>query len=483
MGGRFAPINLEDLGKIDEAVREVLQDIGMSEAPGFVVDAITKRGGKLRDNGRLTYSGPLIDDALAGFRRDFVLHGQIAGHDLLMSDRHVHVGTGGAAPQIVDLETGQYRESRLQDLYDAARLVDTLDHVHFFSRSMVARDMENEDLLDINTAYASLAGTTKHVMTSATFARNVQPIADMCFAIAGSQEAFVERPFLSLNINHVVSPLRFAEDACGVMAEAARLGIPMHANTFGQLGASTPVTIAGSVMQTTAETLAGMIFAWVMNPDARVTFGARPMITDLRTGAMTGGSGEQAVLMAAAMQMANFYNLPNTCIAGATDSKIADAQSGYEKCLSVTLAAQAGSNMITQACGMQASLLACAFESYVIDNDMLGGIMRSIGPVEVSDETMSAATVAQIVQGDGHYLGHKDTLQRMETDFLYPDLADRRTPAEWEGDGSLDIRNRARDTARSILKDHFPTHIPDSVDASLRANFDIRLPRTVMGRS
>lgn len=482
-GGLYAPIAGQDLEKIDAAVRDVLETIGMSESPSIVVDAITARGGTLTDDGRLTFPRSLIDEALAGFQRDFVLHGQAPGHEMQLSGKRVHVGSGGAAPSIVDLETGRYRESALRDLYDAARMVDALENIHFFSRSLVARDMENELLLDVNTAYASLSGTVKHVLTAATSPEHVQPIAEMCFAIAGSREAFVERPFLSLNINHVVSPLRFAEDACGVMAEAARLGIPMHANTFGQLGASTPVTIAGSVMQTTAETLAGMIFAWVVNPRAKVTFGARPMITDLRTGAMTGGSGEQAVLMAAAMQMAHYYDLPNTCIAGATDSKIADAQSGYEKCLSVTLAAQAGANIITQACGMQASLLGCAFESYVIDNDMLGGILRSISPVEVSDDTLSTAIISDIVRGDGHYLGHSDTLQRMETDFLYPRIADRRSFAEWEADGSRDMRDRARDTARTILGQHFPTHIDEETDAALRAGHDIRLPRDMMRKA
>lgn len=479
-GGRYAPFDEGDLRKIDRGVRDVLENIGMSESPPFVVEAITKRGGRLTNDGRLTFSRGLIEEALAGFQRDFTLHGQVPGHALHLSGTKVHVGSGGAAPSIVDLETGRYRDSTLKDLYDAARMVDALENIHFFSRSLVARDMTTEWLLDVNTAYASLTGTVKHVLTAATLPGHVQAIADMCFAIAGSREAFLERPFLSLNINHVVSPLRFAEDACGVMAEAARLGIPMHANTFGQLGASTPVTIAGSVMQTTAETLAGMIFAWVVNPEAKVTFGPRPMITDLRTGAMTGGSGEQAVLMAAAMQMARYYNLPNTCIAGATDSKIADAQSGYEKCLSVTLAAQAGANMITQAGGMQASLVGCALESYVIDNDMLGGILRSISPLEVSDETLSTATISDIVRGDGHYLGHAETLQRMESDFLYPRIADRRSPDEWEADGSRDMRERARETARTILGRHFPAHISTATDAALRADFDIRLPSDSM---
>ena len=217
---------------------------------------------------------------------------------------------------------------------------------------MVARDMPDDTLLDLNTAYASLSGTQKHVLTSASSAESVRDIAALCYEIAGSKEAFRDRPFLSLSINHAVPPLRFSDDACDVLLAAAEQGIPCHVNTFGQLGASSPVTIAGCVAQTISETLAGLVVAWLANPDGVVIFGPRPIITDLRTGGMAGGCGEQAMLTATSVRVAQYSDLPNSTIAGATDSKAVDAQSGFEKCISVSLAAQTGANMITQSCGM-----------------------------------------------------------------------------------------------------------------------------------
>lgn len=482
-GGRYTPLNSADVTRIDQVVRNILQQIGLSEAPDIVVETITAAGGKLDADGRLTYPPNLIDDALQGLSRNFTLHGQTPGHELLMSGKRVHVGSGGAAPRVLDLDSGNYRDSTLVDLYDAARLVDHLDNIHFFSRSLVARDMPDLHALDINTAYASLSGTSKHVCTSASLPEHVAEIADMCFSIAGSVQAFAEKPFLSMNINHVVSPLRFDGESCGVMAEAARLGLPVHANTFGQLGASSPVTIAGCVAQTSAETLAGMIFAWLINPEAKVIFGTRPMITDLRTGGMSGGSGEQARLMAANVQMAHHYNLPNSTIAGATDSKLADAQSGYEKCLTVSLAAQAGSNLITQSCGMQASLMGVAFESYLIDNDMLGSILSSLSEIEVSETTLAMSDIEEVVHGAGHFLGQSETLNRMQSDFRYPEIGDRRTIEEWEGDGKKDIREVALEKTREILGSHFPRHISPETDRQLRSIFDIRLPETAMRKS
>jgi trimethylamine--corrinoid protein Co-methyltransferase len=479
-GGRYRPLNKSDLAKIHEAVLTVLETTGLSEAPPSVIEHVTAAGGQLTSEQRLTFPTTLVERALAELQRDFTLHGQIPGHEMILSGTRVHMGSGGASPSIVDLQTGRYRDSTLRDLYDAARLVDALPNVHFFSRSLVARDMPDAHSLDINTAYACLCGTTKHVCVAAAVPDHVREIAEMCFSIAGSRQAFVERPFLSLNINHVTQPMRFAGDACEVLEQAALLGIPAHANVFGQVGASSPVSLAGSVVQSVAEALAGMVFAWLVNPEARTIFGAKPMITDLRTGAMSGGGGEQAVVMAATTQMAQFYQLPNVSIAGATDSKIGDAQSGYEKSLSVSLAAHAGSNLITQACGMHASLLGCALESYVIDNDMLGGILSTLRPFEVSNESLSAESIDRVVRAEGHFLGESQTLARMKTDFHYPQIADRSTPAEWEDNGQRSIRDVALQQTREILATHFPKHIDAAMDDRLRAQFDISLPRETM---
>jgi len=483
VGGRYRPLNADDLPAIDRAVRSILSDVGIAEAAEIVIDHVTRAGGSLDADGRLHFSAELIAKALNGLPRDFALCGQHPDYDMQLGVARVHVGSGGAAPLILDLDSGRYRESTLRDLYDAARLVDSLDNIHFFSRSMVARDMPDNRSLDINTAYACLAGTRKHVFAAATDAAHVEEIAAMCYAIAGSREAFLARPFLSLNCNMSVPPLRFDAESCEIAAEAVRCGIPLHCNTFGQMGASSPVTMAGTIAQTFAETLAGMIFAWLLDPRAKVILGARPMLTDLRTGAMSGGSAEGAIATAASVQLANYYGLPNSVIAGATDSKIADAQSGYEKSLSVTLAAQAGCNLITQASGMQASLMGCALESYVIDNDMLGIIMKSLAKIEVSEETLALKAIDEVAHGEGHFLGRVETLERMQSDFVYPEIGDRRSIGDWEADGARDIRRVALERTRQILQKHYPQHLSGELDRALRESFDIRLPRSAMEAS
>lgn len=478
--GRLKPLSPDELVRINDVSFDILEQIGMSEAPPQSMEAVVSRGGRVTRDGRLIIPRALVEEALSGLRRDYVLCGRDRSHDLDMSISRVHSGTGGASPMIVDIVDGAYRPATLADLYDAARLVDTLENVQFFSRSMVANDILEVRELDINTAYAALCGTSKHVMSSVSQSAHLNDIADMCFMIAGSAQAFHERPFLSLNVNHAVPPLRFDPEACAVLMEAAKLGLPVMVNTFGQMGASSPVTMAGCLAQTNAETLAGMVLAWTANPEVLAVYGARPMVTDLRSGGMAGGSGEQAILTAAAVQLAQFHNLPSSTIAGATDSKIADGQAGYEKALSVTMAVQAGANLVTQAAGTQAGLMATSFEAYVIDNDMLGAILSAANPIEVSDQTLSIDVIAQTVNGDGHFLGHPDTYARMKSDFVYPTHADRQAPDAWLSSGAPTISDAARQTVKTTLETHFPRHISPELDQVLRTRFDIRLPKQRM---
>ena len=129
---------------------------------------------------------------------------------------------------------------------------------------------------------------------------------------------------------------------------------------------------------------------------------------------------------------------------------------------------------------MQASLMGCALESYVIDDDMLGGILRSVRGLEADEDSMVADVIDHAVRGEGHFLGEADTFARMEVDFQYPRIADRTSPEEWEAAGSIEMRERARGRTREILDTHYPDHLNSDMDQALRDRFDIHLPRDAM---
>jgi trimethylamine--corrinoid protein Co-methyltransferase len=164
-----------------------------------------------------------------------------------------------------------------------------------------------------------------------------------------------------------------------------------------------------------------------------------------------------------------------------TDAKLPDAQAGYEKGMTNLLAAQAGGSIIYEAAGMHASLLGCCFESFVIDNDMLGAILRTVRGIEVSEDSLSVDVIRDVCTvGPGHFLGHGQTLRLMQTEYLYPEVADRSSPKEWAERGAADVLDRARARTRALLAEHYPVYIAPAVDRVIRARFPIRLPRAHM---
>ena len=331
------------------------------------------------------------------------------------------------------------------------------------------------------TLYASISGTSKHVGSSWVKPENVEESLALLHQVAGGEAAWRARPFVSMSNCFVVPPMKFAEDACRCLEAAVRGGIPVLLLSAGQAGATAPAALAGAVAQEVAEVLAGLVYVNAIKPGAPAIFGTWPFVSDLRTGAMSGGAGEQALLMAACAQMAHHFDLTGGVTAGMTDSKLPDAQAGMEKGYNHALVANAGANLIYESAGMHGSLMACCAESIVIDNDSIGASLRTVRGIEVTDETLSLEVIRDVcLDGPGHYLGHAQTLARMERDYLYPQVGDRASPKEWAENGSTDIVERAILRTREILARHYPRHIPDEVDARLRSRFDIKLPRSAM---
>lgn len=483
-GGRYAPLNEIDIPRVHDAVLRTLETIGMADSLPSCVEACTAAGAFVSSEGRLCFPRSLVEDTIANAARNLTLHGMTPEHDLQLQGKKVHFGTAGAAVHIVDSETREYRDSTLADLYDIARICDRMEHIHFFQRPIVCRDLARSRELDLNTCYACISGTRKHVGTSFVKPEHVEEALKMLHLVSGGEAAWRARPFVSMSNCFVVPPLKFAEDACRCLEAGVRGGMPILLLSAGQAGATAPAALARTMVQAVAEVLTGFVYVNALKKGAPAIFGTWPFISDLRTGAMSGGSGEQAVLMAGCAQMGQFYNLPTGVAAGMTDSKIPDAQSGYEKSYTVTLAAHSGAHLIYESAGMHASLLGCCPESYVIDNDMLGAINRTVRGIEVTDETLGLEPIRDVcLTGPGHYLGHEQTLSRMQTDYLYPEVGDRESVNNWLDQGASDMTERAREYTRTLLANHYPGHISEAIDEQIRREFPVKLPRERMGKT
>lgn len=473
--GVLKPLSDHDVQRIHTTVLDVLENIGMAEPIEIVQEHALARGCRMNDKGRLCYPRALVEDIIARTAHEMVFCGRDPKYDLDLSKQRVHTYGGGEAVTILELGGRSYRPSTLVDVYDAARLVDKLDNIHAFSRLVVATEFEDQRACDINTAYASVAGTNKHTALTFNDYKHIQPTLEMVQMIAGGEKEFAERPFVHGGGCPIISPLRYGRDNSEVCIEAVKFGAPVWIVTAPQAGATAPAALAGTLVQVMAEALAAMLQINIVHPGYPVIVGPWPFVSDLRTGGFTGGSGEEAIISAAAAQLTNFYGLVSSVGAGMTDSKLPDDQAGYEKGITVALAALSGCNNVSESAGMMGSLMGLSFEALVIDNDMLGNILRAVRGVEVTDETLSYEIIEDVVNGDGHFLRQPQTLEFMRTEFQYPELADRNAPKDWVDAGALDMRQRASERAKEILSTHYPVYIDPAIDKKIRDQFPIAL--------
>ena len=482
-GGQFKPFSETDVAAVTENIFRILEEIGFADATPHCIETCTAAGAVLGGDGRLRMPRALVEQTIDLAPRNLVLHGQHPRHDLQISGSKVHFATAGAAVMIADSADHSYRDSNAQDLYDMARIVDTCEHIHLFQRTCVARDIADTYALDVNTAYCAVAGTAKHVGSAWVHASHVQKTLEMLHLIAGGEAQWRARPFVSQSNCFVVPPMKFAVDALGCLRAAVEGGMPVLLLSAGQAGATTPACLAGAVSQAWAECLGGLVYVNAIQPGAPAILGAWPFVSDLRTGAMSGGSPEQGLLSAACAQMGIAFDLPFGTACGMTDAKLPDFQAGAERASTVLAAALSGANIIYEAAGMYASLLGVCPESLLLDNDVLGAAMRMTRGIEVTPETLSFDEINQVCTGgEGHYLGSNHTLQVMQSEYIYPDFSDRTSPTVWAENGKPDPLQEANRRKRDILESHHPGHISDAVDQSIRSQFPIFLSRAAIGR-
>ncbi len=467
----YSQLDAGGITAIHDTSLTILEEIGIKIEFQEALDLFRQAGAGVEDN--IVYLPcSLIDKALASAPSSIVLAGHGDKPPLIVEGTRSFAGTGGAALNVLDLETGELRLSTLKDIYDIARLVDHLDNIEFYVRPVVAQDIPRENL-DVNKYYASLSGTEKHVMASAYTVESAREIIKMASLMSGGFDNLRENPIISFITSCCVSPLRMDTETTRILMELVRHNMPVVIGSAPMAGSSSPVTLAGTLAQMNAELLAGIVFSQLVNPGAPVIYGAVPAIADMHTGGFSGGAIEYGMLNSAAAQMAQFYTIPVYNSAGVSDSRTPDIQAGYEKAFSILQSVHSGANLIHHAAGMLDSLRTVAYEQYVIDNDIIGMARRANRGIIVDEERL-ALPVIRKVGHKGTYLTQKHTRRNMRKEFTFPRLADRNNPLGDNGE-QLDARDRARRIARDILAEEHTPHIPPDIDKEIRRRFTILL--------
>ena len=479
--GQYKPLSEHDINQIHHTALDVLENIGISDPIPEILNHTLDKGCILGDDNRLKFPRSLVEDLLDIAPKEHLMYAINPKYDYMVSGNKTYLSTSGEPISIFEYESQSFRPTTLVDIYDAARLCDQLEHIHQYGQPFAITEYSQDKFThDINAAYAAIAGTEKGIGLAVDNVEHIEPLINLFDTFLGGEGKYMKRPFAEIGGCPIVSPLRFGKDNAEVMVKMAEMGLYIGVCTAPQAGTTAPASLAGSLVQSFAETLACLCVVNLIKPGSYCDFEMWPFISDLRTGAFTGGSGEQALIMAATAQMCNYYGLVSSVACGMTDSKTMDAQAGYEKAITTTAAMLAGGNVVSSYAGAVGSIMGWSFEGAIIDNDMSGNILRLAKGIEVNDETLSYDVINDVVYGDGHYLKHPQTINLMESEFLYPDLADRQTTQEWEASGKQTIYDVAHLRLKEMMKDYYPDYIDNKIDEKIRSEFPICLDKKRM---
>jgi trimethylamine--corrinoid protein Co-methyltransferase len=477
-GGIYRPLAGEDVETIHAASLDILEKTGFTYEAGLdsTLDMLDKAGATVnRKTERVRFPRDLIMDQIVKAPARVVLCSRDNQYDLDLTEDRVHLGTGGAAIKILDLESGEPRPSTLKDLYQLGRLVDRLDNIHFFLRPCIPTDIA-QDQYDVNTYYACLKSTTKHVMSGVNDVNGLHQVIDLAAIVAGDRAQLQLRPFISVITAFAISPLKFSTQSTLIMQEAIRNQIPVVLSAAPMSGSTSPLTMAGTLAQLHAEQLAGICICQLTRPGAPLLYGGIPGRANLVSMGYLGGAVECGMMNAAIHQLSNHIQVPNYNSSGLTDSKIPDAQAGWEKAATTLLAAMGGSNFVHHAAGMLESMLTVAYEQYVIDDEIIGMCGKVLQGIEVDSEHL-ALDVIEAVGPGGSFMISDHTLDHLRSEYYLGNrVTDQQSRELWEKGGALDARERGRQIAKNILAKAEKSYIDPNLDQTIRENFDILLP-------
>jgi trimethylamine--corrinoid protein Co-methyltransferase len=379
---------------------------------------------------------------------------------------NVQFTPGSGALKVLDSETQEQRAPVTDDLVQFVKLVETLPQLETQSTAFVCSDVPKE-IGDLYRLYLALNYMRKPIITGAFRTDTWWTMKDMLVAVAGGEGALAERPVAIFDVCPS-PPLMWSDLTCQNMIDCARHGIPSQMISMPMAGATAPVTIAGAVVQHTAECMSGLTICQLAAEGAPTVWGGSPAVFDMREGTTPMGAVGTWMIDVSYTEVGKALGLPTHVYLGMSDAKVVDAQCGLESAGSTLLAALAGVNMVSGA-GMIDFESCQSDEKLVIDAEIIGMAKRLIAGVEVRDEPI-ALELMRKVGHRGDYLGQLHTLKWFrEEQYIPSEIIDRGSLEAWKKKGRKTTWERARDRVVALLDTYEAPPIADDVRRELRA--------------
>jgi trimethylamine--corrinoid protein Co-methyltransferase len=380
---------------------------------------------------------------------------------VILGGTGLHVHNLGGARDVLDVKSGKLRPAEASDLVDSTRLMDGLENVDTITPLYTPRDVPGQ-LMILTMFDKTLRNTTKPINgPGVTSAREVQLLTEMMKVVLGGE------PKVSLGASPV-SPLNFTGEICRLITEIALRGLPLGPLPCPNVGATSPMSLAGSLVQQNAESLACIVIAQLVRPGLPIVYCGRLSVMNMRSGAPIWGNPEVGMLSSATVQLGHFYHLPVNVYGLAGSGFAHDMQSGYERAINALVPALAGADELSGVGEMAGGTISCNAQ-IVVDNDIYGMVRRVLQGFHVDTDSLAVDVIAHAIETTHNFLAEPHTRKYLRSGEIWQGRLGVQESSwdAWSRVGSPDVMGRATDEANKILTNHQITPIDESQSRAL----------------
>jgi trimethylamine--corrinoid protein Co-methyltransferase len=456
LGAHFRRMSAAQCEKIHWASLEVMERTGVRLYEQEAIDLLQKAGAHVSDGNRVRIPSGLVEKAFTTVPKRVVLCDRHGRRVMPIEGHRSFFGPGSDCLNIMDHRTGQRRKPVRQDIVEGMIVADALPNIDFVMSMVLPADVP-QHLVDRYQMEVMLNHTTKPIVFVTTEFSGCVDAVEMAEAVAGGADALRLNPFVACYIN-VTTGLRHNQEALQKLLYLSSKGLPSLYIPVGLGGATAPVTVAGCQVIWTTGTLVGLVLSQLKRegaPYVMAGWGSNGL--DMRTMIQPYADPDKCGV---AQAMGHFYGLPMFSLAGCSDSKCLDQQSGIEAALTLMVTALSGGHIVHDV-GYLESGMCYSLVQLAICDEILGWLERCLGEVDVTDEALAVDLIDEIGP-DGQYLDHKHTAAHYRERW-YPTLFSRENYDNWLAKGGTTLEQRAAERVETILAEHEPEPLPGEV--------------------
>jgi trimethylamine--corrinoid protein Co-methyltransferase len=466
------PYSQAELDKLHDAAKTVLERTGARIMTEEARQLLLDHGGSQEGEDLIRIPGDLVERALETAPKRFWIYDRSGEPAMELGAGNVYVGAGVTNLNYLDPRDFQVKDFNLGFTAESTLLADALPNLDFVATPGVTRPLPDLPLEIVNQEefVAMTTNTTKPLMVLIAGEPELRDIYDMAELIAGGPDALREKPFVLPYLNSV-SPLLFNLETVEKLFLAADRGLPACCQAAPQVGATGPVTIAGTVVISAAETLMGLVLSQLRNPGTPFVSGTVPFLMDMRYGTVTAGGPDGLRFMVAMGELCRRWGLPMVGMSFGGDSKDADEQGALEAGFYGFGTVLGGVDMVFDAGCLEGGLLFSP-ELLVISDELVGMTRAAVQPLEISDETIGLDVIDAVGPGNV-FLGEDHTLAHFR-ELWNPQVLSWEGRREWELAGAKTLRTRCREKVFQVWETHEVPPLSDDVLAGMRAIIEKR---------